>query len=158
MELIDIHTLSERTNLSVASLQHVVAHQLVDDRTWFIPEHEHQEEMFDEVTAVLVACAARLLQSGCTEESTKFLLKWACLVPKSGRNSLNLPAIASGLMENLPAVIQLGDGSHVRVKVGRISTDWHQVSEDRAVPDDSFEPTVVTAIDVAIIRDAVTGR
>ncbi|MBN8625968.1 MAG: hypothetical protein J0M17_10800 [Planctomycetes bacterium] len=100
--------------------------------------------------------SAKLIEIGCTLEGVKNLMKGVTAFHRRERNALNLPLLAEAITGNLPAIVQIADGTHVKFRLNERTISWHRFVPSMA-PDEQYEPLIVVAIDVAKVRDIVRG-
>ncbi len=156
MERLDLHNLSRRTGLSQPDLELVVSRQLYPDRTWYCAEGTVKGQ-YDEITCILIAMAASLLDAGLRPEAVSQVMKALPGIPKPGRNSLHLPILADAVTEAANAVVQVSERRFVRWKLGTSDSGWMRCDRPKPVAELDYEPKVVVAIDVAHICTLVRG-
>ncbi len=156
MERLDLHNLSHRTDISQPDLEQVVSQQLYPDRTWYCAEGLGNGQ-FDEITCILIAMAASLLDAGLRPEAVSQVMLALAGIPKPGRNSLRLPIIAHAVTEAANAVVQVSERRCVRWKLGTSDSGWIRCGRPQPVVEVNHEPRVVVAINVAHISELVRG-
>lgn len=151
----DIRTLSQRTGIGTRQLRYVLDHELVPERTWFLDEHAvGRARTFDEITAVLIASAAFLLEAGYKRDSVRVFLESISRIKPKGRNPLNVPVIADVITGKSAARVQFGDGQYVRWITSRADGKWvDPTAPTRAISD--LQPKVVIELNLGEIRDVV---
>lgn len=154
MESLDLHNLSHRTGLSQPDLEQVVNQQLYPDRTWYCAEGLGKGQ-FDEVTCILIAMGASLLDAGLRPEAVSQVMKAVAGIPMPGRNSLRLPILAHAVTEAANAVVQVSERRLVRWKLGTSDSGWIRCGKPQLVAELDHEPKVVVAIDVVHISELV---
>lgn len=154
----DIRTLSERTGFSIRQIRYVIDHELVPQRGWFVDEHAvGRARQFEDTTAILIACAAYLLEAGYKRDSVSHLLNAISQVKPTNRNQLGLPLIAGILTSNSVGQAQFGDGQYVRWITNRSTGKWIDPGEsNKSVAE--LTPKVIVELNVGEIRDQVLGR
>lgn len=156
MERLNLQNLSRRTGISQPDLEQVVSQQLYPDRTWYCAEGLGNGQ-FEEITCILIAMAASLLDAGLRPEAVSQVMKALAEIPKPGRNSLRLPILAHAVTEAANAVVQVSERRCVRWKLGTSDSGWIRCGKPQLVAEFDHEPKVVVAIDVAHIGELVRG-
>jgi len=155
MEILNLNQLSQRTGVSEEKLRRAIDSGLTW-RSWFLTElADSQPDQIDTIAGVYAVLAALLSDIGSTPEGVRQQMKAITALRRRERNPLNLPLLADAITSNVSAVVQIGDGTHVKWRLHEKTVDWRRLPTMEPTPD--YQPLVVVAIDVARVRDMVRG-
>jgi hypothetical protein len=155
----NLQDLSNLTGIPVRKLRYCLDHQLVPPEGWFVGDAEiGRQRRFNLDAAIYLVCAARLLIAGCKRDAVRRLLRSADLLgPQTHRKKIYLPHISGAIFGATPAVVDFGDDTHARWRVGGKDSGWMRLGRAPKA-DIDFEPTVVISLDFANVRKSLTGN
>lgn len=157
LEFFELATISERTGLSMRRLRYCADEELAPHRQWFTsPNETGRARKIDSITAIFLACAGFLLEAGVKREAVKSLMGMVARFPAPAdvRTPLRTLLAARATVWNEQAVVQVGDATHVRWKLGEEHTGWISIRTKRTLAPD-YRPKVIISVDLGQVRDLV---
>lgn len=145
----DLRTLADRTQLAQRRIRDVLDRRLIPGDWQPAGSEVGRPRRFNNEVGLLVAIAAHLVEAGLKTTVVKGILGEIPKVklPRKRKASL-LQAV---LQYEVPAMIDIGDGSFVRFRVGDWDSGWKKPGSRVKVPRD-YQPYVAIQIDVERIR------
>jgi hypothetical protein len=145
----DVRTLADRTGLAQRRIRDVLDRRLIPGE-WQSTEAEvGQPRRFDNDVGLLVAIAAHLVEAGLKTTTVKYVL---AELPKVKLPRKRKASVMQAVLQyDVPARIEVGDGTYIRFRVSDWDSGWKQPGS-RAKVDKNYEPYVVIWIDVGRIR------
>jgi hypothetical protein len=163
----DVQTIAQRVGLPPRKIRYVLDQRMLGLRG--LPQHHlaGRPRLFTSLEAFLIGCAALLLRGGAQRRTiTEILARLADLPwPVTGgaaqgkASKAREPLIFKTALEAMycrpgrPALVLIGDGVHLRLRLGDEDTGWVE-PRTRARLAEDYCPSVVIQLDLAPLQAA----
>ena len=152
-----------RTGISTRMAKYVLDHQIVPEPIHKVVEARGEPREFDEITAMQIALAAKLLGAGVKRNLVVQLIRKLSAKIRQRKNETPFEWMAK---ESLPLMLHVGDGQTMRLTMkgsrkltnGKdFDTGW-QAMDTKQGDAEQEDPDVVLRIALGRIRDKVVGE
>lgn len=150
----DLQTLEKRTGLPSRKLRYIVDHDIVPGLDLHQDVHaQGRPRRFADDMGVAIAAAATLLEIGLSRDAIRFVLRGLARIHWDFDRRKRV-IVADLLNKQIPAIIQIGDGTYLRILSGSYDSGWIQPEPLDLCPDD-YSPIAFVEFDLGRIRDKV---